>query len=267
MRRPLLSGVPVRYLLLSLLLSLPFAVQAEEDWGDASTAFDSPDGKPKYEDPWEDINRKIFAFNEALDKYGLKPVAKGYDKVTPQWMNDTITRFYENLRDFRSGLNSVLQWRWGHVGQNWGRFAVNTTLGIGGLFDVASKVELEKRNTDLGLTFARWGVPEGPFMMLPFFGPSTGRDAAAILPEDYMRLRHYIPHDLTRHSFTAVYVVDLRADLLDLERNIVGDRYTFLRNAYLQRRRFESGDRPSLRFPEIEARDSELDDEYEDDGW
>ena len=197
MRRPLLSGVSVRYLLLSLLLSLPFAVQAEEDWGDASTAFDSPDGKPKYEDPWEDINRKIFAFNEALDKYGLKPVAKGYDKVTPQWMNDTITRFYENLRDFRSGLNSVLQWRWGHVGQNWGRFAVNTTLGIGGLFDVASKVELEKRNTDLGLTFARWGVPEGPFMMLPFFGPSTGRDAAAILPEDYMRLRHYIPHDLT----------------------------------------------------------------------
>jgi phospholipid-binding lipoprotein MlaA len=82
-----------------------------------------------------------------------------------------------------------------------------------------------------------------------------------------MRLRHYIEHDLTRYSVTATYVVDLRADLLDLERNIVGDRYTFLRNAYLQRRRFESGDAPSLRFPDIEQRDSELEDEYEDEGW
>ena len=79
-----------------------------------------------------------------------------------------------------------------------------------------------------------------------------------------MRLRHYIDHDLTRHSFTAVYVVDLRADLLDLERTIVGDRYTFIRNAYLQRRRFESGDRPSLRFPDIEQRDLELESEYEE---
>ncbi|MEQ3637356.1 VacJ family lipoprotein [Alcanivorax sp.] len=257
----------MRYLLLSLLLCLPLAVQAEEDWGDASTAFDSSDSTPKYEDPWEDINRKIFAFNDALDKYGLKPVAKGYNKVTPQWMNDTISRFYENLRDFRSGLNNVLQWRWGDVGQNWGRFAVNTTLGIGGLFDVASKVDLEKRDTDLGLTLAHWGVPEGPYMVLPFFGPSTGRDTAAILPEDYMRLRHYISHDRTRYSFTAAYVVDLRADLLGLERNMVGDRYTFLRNAYLQRRRFESGDQPPLRSLEMETRDSELNDEYEGDGW
>ncbi|ERP86666.1 ABC transporter [Alcanivorax sp. P2S70] len=269
MAKPPVTGVFVRYLLLTILLSLPVLVTAEEedDWGEATTAFDAPAGQNQYADPWENMNRKVFAFNEFLDTYGLKPVAKGYQKATPQWMDDTITRFYENLRDFRSGLNSVLQWRWNHVGQNWGRFAVNSTLGIGGLFDVASKVNLRKHDTDLGLTFARWGIPEGPYLVLPFFGPSTGRDAAAIWPEDYMRLRHYIDHDLTRHSFTAVYVVDLRADLLDLERTIVGDRYTFIRNAYLQRRRFESGDRPSLRFPDIEQRDLELESEYEEDGW
>ena len=269
MRRHLSTGVAVRYLFLSLLLSLPVLVMGaeDEDWGEATTVFDTPESQSQYDDPWEDFNRKVFAFNETLDKYALKPTAKGYRKVTPQWMDDTITRFYENLRDFRSGLNSVLQWRWGHVGQNWGRFAVNSTLGIGGLFDVASKVNLEKHDTDLALTFARWGIPEGNYLVLPFFGPSTGRDAAAIIPEDFMRLRHYIDHDLTRHSFTAVYVVDLRADLLDLERNIVGDRYTFIRNAYLQRRRFESGDRPSLRFPEIEQRDRELEEEYEEEGW
>ncbi len=265
MQRRRHTGVTVRYLLLTILLSISCTVMAEEeDWGDASTAFDAPQSsQAKDDDPWEDINRKIFAFNEALDKYALKPAAKGYRKATPGWFDDTVTRFFENLRDFRSSLNSVLQWRWGHAGHNFGCFAVNSTLGIAGLFDVASKVDLEKHNTDLGLTFARWGIPEGNYLVLPFWGPSTVRDAAAIFPEDYMRPRHYIQHDLTRYSVTALYVVDLRADLLDLERNIVGDRYTFLRNAYLQRRRFESGDAPSLRFPDIEQRDSEL----EDEGW
>ena len=148
MAAPPVTGVFVRYLLLTILLSLPLLVTAEEedDWGEATTAFDAPAGQNQYADPWENVNRKVFAFNEFLDTYGLKPVAKGYQKVTPQWMDDTITRFYENLRDFRSGLNSVLQWRWNHVGQNWGRFAVNSTLGIGGLFDVASKVNLRTRS-------------------------------------------------------------------------------------------------------------------------
>ncbi len=122
----------VRYLLLTIILIVPALVSAEEDWGEATTAFDAPAGQDQYADPWQDFNRKIFAFNQLMDRYGLKPVAQGYRKATPQWMDDTITRFYENLRDFRSGLNSVLQWRWGHVGQNWGRFAVNSTLGIGG---------------------------------------------------------------------------------------------------------------------------------------
>jgi len=154
----------------------------EEDWGEASTAFDAPQSSEvKDDDPWEDINRKIFAFNETLDKYALKPAAKGYRKATPGWFDDTVTRFFENLRDFRSGLNSVLQWRWGHAGHNFGRFTVNSTLGIGGLFDVASKVDLDKHNTDLGLTFARWGIPEGNYLVLPFWGPSTVRDAAAII--------------------------------------------------------------------------------------
>jgi phospholipid-binding lipoprotein MlaA len=106
--------VTVRYFLLTVLLSVSCAVAGAEgeDWGDASSPFDAPKGsEPKDDDPWEDINRKIFAFNETLDKYALKPAAKGYRKATPGWFDDTVTRVFENLRDFRSGLNSVLQWR------------------------------------------------------------------------------------------------------------------------------------------------------------
>ncbi|MDX1803419.1 MAG: VacJ family lipoprotein [Alcanivorax sp.] len=246
--------------LLLLLPSLSLAA-SDDDWGAADTAFDSPQTTANKDDPWEGFNRKVFVFNEKLDKYAAKPAAKAYRKVTPQWLDDTITRFFENLSDLRSGLNSVLQWRWHNAGQDFGRFTVNSTLGVGGLFDVASKVNLEKRSTDLGLTLARWGVSEGPYLMLPVLGPSTLRDAATIWPEDYMRPVHYINHTLTRWSVTAVYGVDKRADLLDLEKNIVGDRYTFLRNAYLQKRRFDSGQAPALPdFPD-DSNDSG------DDGW
>ncbi|EKF72998.1 vacJ lipoprotein [Alcanivorax hongdengensis A-11-3] len=256
----------MRFLLCVFLLlpALSLAATEEDDWGAADTAFDSPATQSsRNDDPWEGFNRKVFAFNETFDKYAAKPAAKAYRAGTPQWLDDTITRVFENMRDLRSGINSVLQWRWKNAGKDFGRFTLNSTLGVAGLFDVASKVNLEKRNTDLGLTLARWGVGEGPYLVLPFFGPSTVRDGATIWPETYLRPYQYIDHDLTRFTFTVVYAVDLRADLLDLEKSIVGDRYTFLRNAYLQRRRFESGDAPSLRFPDIQERD----DEAGDDGW
>lgn len=188
-------------------------------------------------DPWEGFNRKIFAFNEKFDRYIFKPTAKGYRKVTPDWLDDSITRFFENLSDLRSGLNNVLQWEWGNAGNNFGRFGVNTTLGVAGLFDVASDMNLRKVEDDLSATLAVWGVPQGPYLVLPILGPSSVRDASTLWPEDYMRARHYIDHDLTRWSVTAVYAIDLRADLLDLEKAIVGDRYSFIRDAWLAQRR------------------------------
>ena len=215
-------------------------------------------------DPWEGWNRRVHAFNETVDKYALKPVAKGYRKVTPGWLDDSVTRVFENLKDVRSALNNVLQWEWRNASSNTGRVLVNTTLGIGGMFDVATRINLKKYPDDLGSTFAVWGMGEGPFLMLPFLGPSTVRDTVAIWPQDYMWPPHYIEHDLTRYSVTAVYVVDLRADLLDIEKNIVGDRYTFIRDFYLQTRRLQAGEEPP---PDDFGADSFDDDWGDDEDW
>lgn len=228
---------------------------------------------PKNPDPWEGMNRKIFAFNEFADKYALKPAAKGYKKVTPSWLDDSITRIFENMRDLRSSVNNVLQWEWSRAGNNFGRFMVNSTMGVGGMFDVATSVQLRKYPDDLGSTLAVWGVGEGPFLMLPFFGPSNVRDAAVIWPEDFLRPYHYIDHTLTRYSVTAVYVLDVRADLLNFESAIVGDRYSFIRDFYIQNRRMQAGEEPPPddfgSGASDGASESDWDDEptSADDGW
>lgn len=259
----------MRYLVSVLLvcsLSVATADEADsaEDWGEATTAFDAPQQQDRYADPWEDFNRKMFTFNEKVDKYAAKPVAKGYRKITPGWFNDTVTRFFENMRDLRSSLNYMLQWRWDRAGHDLGRFTINSTLGVAGLFDVASSTNLQKHTTDLGMTFARWGAGEGPYLMLPVLGPSTVRDASALLPQRYMQAYHYVEHDITRWSMTALYGLDKRADLLDLERSLVGDRYTFIRNAYLQQRRFMSGEGDAEQSWVPDEAASDFDD---DDGW
>ena len=219
-------------------------------------------------DPWEPFNRKVFAFNEFVDRYALKPVARGYKKVTPGWLDDSISRFFANISDARSGVNSILQWEWGQAGSNFGRFAINSTLGVAGLFDVATDVKLRKYPEDLDLTLAHWGVSSGPYLVLPFWGSSTVRAAATIWPEDYLRARHYIDHDLTRFSVTAVYVIDLRADLLDVERGISGDRYIFLREYYLQNRRMAAGEKVEDDFgSDLPAGEGWGDGEDSGDGW
>ncbi|UWN52020.1 putative phospholipid-binding lipoprotein MlaA [Alcanivorax sp. ALC70] len=147
-----------------------------------------------------------------------------------------MTRFFSNLGDIGDSINYVLQWRWGEAGNNLGRFTVNTTLGIAGLFDVASRMDLNNSDTNLDVTLGRWGVPSGPYLVLPILGPSTVRDTGTLYPRSYLWPPTYLEDDLTRYSVAALYGIDLRADLMELERNIVGDRYTFIRNAYLQRR-------------------------------
>ena len=213
------------------------ASAGDSDWGEASTPFSrSSAGQFEERDPWEGFNRKIFGFNDVVDRYAIKPAAKGYQWITPQWLDDTVTRFFSNLGDIGDSINYVLQWRWGEAGSNLGRFTVNTTLGIAGLFDVASRMDLNNSDTNLDVTLGRWGVPSGPYLVLPILGPSTVRDTGTLYPRSYLWPPTYIEDDLTRYSVAALYGVDLRADLMELERNIVGDRYTFIRNAYLQRR-------------------------------
>ena len=216
--------------------------EGSDDWaGPGSGDLDDPFAGPTMDweevDPWEGFNRKMFGFNEFVDRYALKPAAKSYRFVTPQWMDDAITRVFSNLGDATSGLNNILQWRWGQARDNFGRFAVNTTLGLAGLFDVASELDIPKHKTDLGLTLARWGVNSGPYLVLPFFGPSTVRDGVSIWPETYLNpIRYMVEDDTHRLAIAALYAVDLRADLLDLEGNIIGDRYTFIRNFYINQR-------------------------------
>ena len=213
------------------------AQKGNDDWGAAATPFDNAGGSDQRfeeQDPWEGFNRKVFGFNEFVDRWAIKPAAKGYNWITPRWLNDGITRVFQNLGDLMSGINSVLQWRWGNAGDDFSRFAINSTLGLAGMFDVASDLNIDKHSTGLDDTLATWGVHAGPYLVLPILGPSSIRDASTLYPSAYLWAPTYIEDSKTRLGVTMLYGIDLRADLLDLEKNIVGDRYTFIRDAYLQ---------------------------------
>lgn len=191
-------------------------------------------------DPWESLNRKTFAFNEFLDRNFLKPAAKGYQAVTPEPVDTSVTNFFSNLREVPSFVNHLAQARPKDAAADAGRFILNTTVGVLGLFDVASKVGIEQKNADFGLTLGRWGIGAGPYLVLPFLGPSTVRDAAGqtfdvfSYPVVYLEAPTEIP-------VRALEIIDGRADLLETEKLITGDRYTFLRNLYVQRRQFLLG--------------------------
>lgn len=203
-------------------------------WGAAPVRADEP-----VSDPWEGLNRRIFAFNDGLDRALLKPVAKGYRAVTPQWLDDSISNFFANIREVPDLANHLLQGRLPAAATDGARFLVNSTVGFAGMFDVASEWGLAKEETDFGLTFARWGVGAGPYVVLPVFGPSTLRDGAGRAGDFFMDPIYYVEDDTARLSLRGTDAVDGRADILDAEQLITGDRYTFLRNLYLQRRQFQ----------------------------
>ena len=188
-------------------------------------------------DPWESTNRKIFAFNETLDKYILRPVAKGYDFVMPDAAQRGVGNFISNIYEFNSILNSLLQGRLEGAAQSGGRLLVNTTLGILGFFDVATPMGIEPNVSDFGQTLAVWGVEPGPFVMLPVFGPRTVRSGVGYFVDTYTSIPALIEDREAAYVFWTVEVVDYRAGLLDADDLITGDRYIFIRDAYLQARR------------------------------
>lgn len=215
-------------------------------------------------DPWEGFNRKIFIFNDTIDRYALKPVAQGYDTITPDPIQTGVGNFFSNLGELRTVLNSVLQWKWGNAGIASGRFLVNSTLGIGGVLDPASRMEWMARTEDFGQTLGVWGVAEGPYVVLPLLGSSTVRDTSALPADIYSYPLTYVEDDSVRYAIRALQLVNLRASLLEQEKLISGDRYVFLRDAYLQRRRFEvndgkSGDDP-FASDDFDFDDSDFDD-------
>jgi phospholipid-binding lipoprotein MlaA len=191
------------------------------------------------QDPLEPFNRTMYTFNDAADRAVLKPIAETYKEVTHPFVRTTVSNFFGNLGDIWSSLNAALQLRPVEATTNFMRFAVNTFFGFGGLVDLATPMGLTKTSHDLGQTFGRWGAPMGPYIVLPFAGPSNVRDTAS----GYVELTSgdaTEPSDVaTRNTLKVVSIVNKRADLLDASNtleSIALDKYSFLRDVYLKRR-------------------------------
>jgi len=197
-------------------------------------------GKPDPRDPFERFNRSAFAFNDALDRAVAKPVAKAYKKVTPRIVRTGVSNALSNLNTVSTVINDVLQGKLHQAGQDSGRFLLNSTLGLGGLFDPASAAGFANNDEDFGQTLGKWGVKPGPYLMLPFLGPTNVRDGLARIPDQYTYPVNYLEDDSTRYIIRAVDLLDLRAGLLDLDAQLERsyDRYAFVRNAWMQRREF-----------------------------
>lgn len=196
---------------------------------------------PDARDPWESWNRGVFGFNEAVDTAVLKPVATGYQTVTPTLVQKGIGNFFGNLTDVWSAVNNALALRPRETGDSVGRVMVNTTLGLLGVVDVASDLGIERHTADFGLTLARWGVGSGPYVVLPLLGPSTLRDTAGLPVNNWGNpINQWVADEPSRDGLLVLKVVDTRAQLLGAGRVMDGaalDKYTFLRDAHLQRRR------------------------------
>lgn len=190
-------------------------------------------------DPWEPFNRKVYVFNDYLDRYFLKPVAKGYQAVTPQFVEDGVHHMFSNLSEVSNTLNSLLQAKFVNSAESGGRLIVNSTIGLLGFFDVASKMGMQQHEEDFGQTLGYWGIGSGPYLVVPFLGPRTIRDGAGSIADSYTDpVSEGIDHVPTRNEVLGVRVIDTRAQLLKAEELVTGDRYIFIRDAYLQRRQF-----------------------------
>ena len=206
-------------------------------------------------DPWEGMNRKTFEFNDAADRAVLKPIAEGYVNVVPGFVRTGINNFYENITDIGTGLNNILQGKPGDGVSDLGRVAVNTVIGFFGLWDVATPMGLEKHNEDFGQTLGVWGVPSGPYFVIPFLGPSTARDAPARAVDPSWYLSKAIDNNSIYWSVWGLDQVRTRANLVKAESVLdqaALDRYTFVRDAWLQRRRSQVYDGNPPRVKEEE---------------
>jgi phospholipid-binding lipoprotein MlaA len=200
---------------------------------------------PVKQDPLEHFNRAMFDFNDTLDKVALKPAAEAYAKVTPSFVQTGVGNFFGNIGDVWTSVNNLLQGKIEDGLSDFARFTLNTTLGIGGLFDIASEAKIPKHKEDFGQTLGVWGVASGPYIVLPLLGSSTIRDTVA-LPLDYKAdpWSYVYPVDL-RNWGTVLRLVDQRASLLDasnLLEDAALDRYEFVRDGYLQRRQSKISD-------------------------
>ncbi|MFW6341383.1 MAG: VacJ family lipoprotein [Wenzhouxiangella sp.] len=192
-------------------------------------------------DPWEPFNRQVYAFNRTADRAVLRPVARGYQTVTPAPVRTGITNFFDNLRSPVVILNLLLQGRPGESLAHFERFFVNTVYGIGGVFDLASRADMPDHDADLGMTLATWGWEDSRYLMLPFAGPSTLRDGIGFYGDSFVNPVLDGVRKQGSYGVLALDVVQIRAGLLPLDERIeeAFDPYLFIRDGYLQRRNFE----------------------------
>ena len=208
-------------------------------------------------DPWESMNRRVYDFNEVLDKVAIRPAAVTYDTLMPKPIRAGVHNFLGNLSDVWSMANSALQLKGQATAETFMRVTVNSFFGLGGVLDVATDMQLPKRKEDFGQTLGYWGVRPGPYVMLPLFGPSTLRDALALPIDRAGDVRQQINDVAWRNTLTVTGVVDLRADLIttiDAIKAAALDPYNFVRDGYLQKRENDVFDgNPPERFDYFEA--------------
>lgn len=211
---------------------------ADEAAGGASLAV----ALPSKRDPYESFNRKVYAFNEVIDNAALRPLAEGYRRAVPELARSGVDNFFGNLADIWSAVNKLLQGKVMQSAQMTLRVATNTVFGLGGLLDPATEFGLERQSEDFGQTLGTWGVPSGPYLVLPVLGPSTVRDTAALpLDRGYGAPSNYLGNGTNAAvGITSLQVVNARAGLLSTSKllgEVALDKYSFLRDAYLARRR------------------------------
>jgi len=211
-------------------------------------------------DPFEPVNRAVFRFNDVLDENVSQPVARGYQAVLPELVRAGVTNFFSNLGDVWIGVNDLLQGKVYETASDVMRISMNTVLGLGGLLDVASSAQLQKHDEDFGQTLGRWGVPPGPYLVVPFFGPSDLRDGVGLAVDLSFSPIPSVAHAagptghwmLVQNGMIGLNLINTRANLLragDLASMAAIDRYSFFRGAYQQRRRNQvyDGNPPPLR--------------------
>lgn len=192
-------------------------------------------------DPLETWNRDFQSFNDTVDKNVVKPVAKGYQWAIPNFVNSGISNFFSNVGDIGVTINDLLQFKVQQGGSDGIRFLANSTIGLAGLFDVATPMGLPKHNEDFAQTLGAWGVPTGPYFIIPFLGPSTPRGLTGLVADAALNPISYIGLDLIRYGLSGLKLIDVRADHLSTSKiadEAALDRYEFIRNAYLQRRNY-----------------------------
>ena len=190
-------------------------------------------------DPFEDLNRDIFIFNEKLDEKLLKPAALTYRKVTPQFARTGVTNFFNNLEEIDTTINQVLQGEIKYAFNDAGRFVINSTIGLLGLIDVASKMGLERHEEDFGQTLGVWGFDSGPYIMIPFLGPSNPRDLLSRPISSFLSGTFAMEDNDVKITLVGIDALETRERLLDAETLIIGDKYIFVKDAYVQSREYE----------------------------